>query len=179
VSPAPWEPVVGIPLVFFVPGYAVAKAIFPEWRVRGEARWKRLLEVATLGFVLSVVLTVVVGALLLAAAPGGFQASWSNPVEEAALAAVALVGFVAGWMRGAYAREPPAAPTPEPDSGEEGAWSLTRRLDELNREERRLRHRLRTTGSSPAERLAIEREIEGLHVEIDRLGREREAAYGR
>ncbi len=170
------EVVVGTPLLFFVPGYTVTKAIFPEWRVRGELALRRLLEIATLGFVLSVVLTVLAGGLLLASAPGGFQAAWSDPVLESLLAGIALVGFVIGLLRGAYAREPPSPPAPEPDAGEEAAWTLMQRLDELAREERRLRHALRT---DPTDRAATEREIERVRAEQDALGREREVAYGR
>lgn len=177
MSPAAWEVAVGVPLLFFVPGYTVAKALFPEWRVRGALRWRRLLELATLAFVLSVVLTVLVGALLLAAAPGGFQASWSDPQLEAVLAGVALVGLIAGWMRGAYAREPPEVRGPEEDPGGEGAEALRARLDALAREERRLRHRLRVGGVSGTERTVLEGEIERLRTEQASLGRAREAEY--
>jgi hypothetical protein len=177
VSSAAWEIAVGLPLLFFVPGYTVAKALFPEWRVRGVIRWRRLLEIATLAFVLSVVLTVLVGGLLLAASPSGFQASWSDPEVEAILAGIALVGFVAGWMRGAYSREPPAGQRPEEEPGGEGAWPLQERLDDLAREERRLRHRLRTGGVAGAERTALEGEIERVRTERESLGRAREAEY--
>ena len=115
MTPTALEVVVGTPLLFFVPGYTVTKAIFPEWRVRGELAFRRLLEISTLGFVLSVVLTVLVGELLLAASPGGFQASWSDPVLESILAGVALVAFVAGFVRGGYARVPPASQAAEVD----------------------------------------------------------------
>jgi hypothetical protein len=179
VSPAAWEVAVGLPLLFFVPGYTFAKALFPEWRVRGPLRWRRLLEIATLGFVLSVVLTVLVGGLLLAASPGGFQASWSDPQVEAILGGVALVGFVAGWVRGAYAREPPTVGGPEEEPGGEGAWELRARLDELAREERRLRHQLRAGGVSGTERSTLEGEIDRLRVEQESLGRAREGEYAR
>jgi hypothetical protein len=178
VSPAAWEVVVGLPLLFFVPGYTIAKALFPEWRVRGVLRWRRLLEIATLAFVLSVVLTVLAGALLLAASPSGFQASWSDPAVEAVLAGVALVGFVAGWARGAYARIPPAVRGPEAEPGGEDAWELQSRLDELAREERRLRHRLRTGSLSGTERTTMEGDLDRLRTEQERLGRSREAEYG-
>jgi Protein of unknown function (DUF1616) len=178
VSAAAWEVVIGLPLVFFVPGYTVAKALFPEWRVRGSLRWRRLLEIATLAFVLSVVLTVLVGGLLLAASPSGFQASWSDPEVEVILGAVALVGFVAGWVRGSYGREPPSVRTPEEEPGAEGAWELQLRLDELAREERRVRHRLRAGGVSGAERSNLEGDLERLRGEQESLGRSREAEYG-
>jgi Protein of unknown function (DUF1616) len=177
VSTAAWEVAVGLPLLFFVPGYTVAKALFPEWRVRGSLRWWRLLEIATLAFVLSVVLTVLVGGLLLAASPSGFQASWSDPEVESILGGLALVAFVAGWVRGAYAREPPTVRGPEPDPGGEGAWEIREHLDELAREERRLRHRLRAGGVSGTERTALEGEIERVRTEQESLGRAREAEY--
>ncbi len=179
MTAAVWEVVVGVPLLFFVPGYTIAKATFPEWRVRGPTALRRALEIGTLAFVLSVVLTVLAGELLLAAAPGGFQANWTDPVLESVLAGVALVGLLAGWLRGAYARAAPTPPVPEPDAGEEGAWELTRRLEELGREERRLRHDLRVSDAPEAQRAAIRAEIDRLVGEQEALGREREAAYGR
>ena len=102
------EGVAGGLLLFFLPGYAVTKALFPEWRVRGPEGGRRLLETVTLSFVTSVGLTVVVGFGILDLVPGGFAATWSDPVLEGALAAVALVGFVAAFFRGAFARTPPA-----------------------------------------------------------------------
>lgn len=179
MTSAVWEPVLGIPLVFFVPGYTVTKAIFPDWRVRGSAALRRGLEIGTLAFVLSVVLTVLAGELLLAAAPSGFQAAWSDPVLESLLAGIALVGFVAGWMRGAYARVPPAAPVAETGTAEEGAWELTRRLDALGREERRIRHALRAAHPSDAERADLLRQLDRVVGEEEALGQEREAAYAR
>jgi len=85
------EGVAGGLLLFFVPGYALTKAVFPEWRVRGRNAGRRLVEVVTLSFVTSIGLTVVVGFGLLDLAPGGFSAAWSDPLLEAALAAVAGV----------------------------------------------------------------------------------------
>jgi len=179
VTPAVWEVAVGVPLLFFVPGYTVTKAIFPEWRVRGAVALRRGLEIGTLAFVLSVVLTVLAGELLLASAPGGFQASWNDPVLESVLAAIALAGFVAGWVRGAYAAAPPPVPAPPGDEGEEGAWELTRRLDELGREERRLRHALRIARGSDPERATLRRDLDRVVGEQEALGREREASYAR
>jgi len=179
VTPAVWEAVIGVPLLFFVPGYTVTKAVFPEWRVRGVSALRRGLEIGTLAFALSVVLTVLAGELLLSAAPDGFRAAWSDPVLESVLAGVALVGFVAGWVRGAYSAEPPSVAAPSDDGGEEGAWELTRRLDELGREERRLRHALRVARASDPERAALARDLERVVGEQDALGREREATYAR
>jgi hypothetical protein len=167
----------GLLLVFFVPGYALTKATFPEWRVRGSNALLRLVEIVTLSFVLSVVLTVLVGYVLLVAAPGGFQAYWTDPVLEAALAGVAAVGVAAGWLRGAYRREPPPAPSPEGGTGDEGAWELTRELEELGREERRIAHALRTQKDNPNEEAQLREALDHLRARREQLREHREAEY--
>lgn len=171
------EAVVGLLLVFFVPGYALTRATFPEWRLRGPEAPMRLLETFTLSFALSVVLTVLVGYALLAAAPGGFQPYWTEPVLEAVLAGIAAVGFVVGWLRGAYEREPPRPVAYDPATGDDGAWEVTRELDALAREERRLRHRLRTVSNDPAETHRIEEELGRLRSQRLQLQERREAEY--
>jgi len=171
------EAVAGFLLVFFVPGYTLTKATFPEWRIRGASATRRLVEVVTLSFVLSVVLTVLVGYLLLSAAPGGFQASWSDPVLEAALAAVALVGGVAGWARGAYSRTVPSAPRREAEATEEDAWEVSREIDRLNREERRLLHDLRGAGPDGRAAGEIRSALESVRAERDALQRRREGEF--
>jgi len=177
VVPNPLEIVAGFLLVFFVPGYALAKATFPEWRVRGPDGLLRLVELVTLGFVLSVVLTVIVGYALLAAAPGGFQAYWTDPLLEAVLAGIAAIALVGGWFRGAYARIPPAATASDAPFGETGAWELSRELDRLAREERRVRHELRVHGSDPAEARRLRDELDRIDSERSELQRHREAEY--
>jgi uncharacterized membrane protein len=171
------EAVVGFLLVFFVPGFFISKALFPEWRVRGPLALRRLVEMITLSFVLSVVLTVVVGYLLLSAAPGGFQASWSDPVLESVLLAVTVVAVGWGAVRGAYRREPTARPTPPAPSPEEGAFELTERLDQLAREARRIRHALRAGSTDPVERSRLSARMEEIRAETAELGRRREAEY--
>jgi hypothetical protein len=171
------ESVAGLLLVFFVPGFAVTKALYPEWRVRGAAALRRLVEITTLSFVLSVVLTVLVGYFLLAFAPGGFQAAWSDPVLELVLVGITVVAVVVGWVRGSFRREPPLRAAAPDRGGEEGAWELTRRLDLLGREERRVRHLLRTGPRDPAERDRLNARLEELRSETDELTRRREAEY--
>ena len=171
------EAAAGLLLVFLLPGYTTTRAIFPEWRVRGPGAWRVGLEVVTLSFVLSLGWTLVLGYLLLAGAPGGFQASWSDPELEVGLLVVTLLAFVAGWRVGAYATEPPPSAAPA-QSGEEGAWELTRHLDANAREERRLEHALRvgpsTEAPGPAE---LQRRLDELHAEDDRLRQDREHEY--
>jgi uncharacterized protein DUF1616 len=169
----------GLLLVFFLPGYTTTRAVFPEWRLRGVDAWRRGVEIVTLSFVLSIGWAVVVGYLLLAGAPGGFQASWTNPELEVALLAIALVTFLVGWRAHAYARNPPATVASPTEPGEEGAWELTRHLDHLAREERRLEHALRVTGSSGAESEALRAQLSGLREESSRLRQNREQQYAR
>jgi uncharacterized membrane protein len=164
-------------LLFFVPGYAVAKALFPEWRVRGPEGGRRLLEIVTLSFVTSVGLTVVVGFGILDLAPGGLAATWSDPVLEGALAAVALVALVAALFRGAFARIAPTAVRAMAGTGEEGAWELSRELERLGRDERRLQHALRVSSGSPAESGRLTAELDSVRAEREALRRKREDEY--
>jgi branched-subunit amino acid transport protein len=170
------EALVGGLLVFFVPGFFVTRALFPEWELRGRAALTRLVETLTLSFVLSVALTVLVGYALLTVAPGGFQAYWSDPVLEAALAGVAVVACGVAVSRNAFGRGSPTRPHPEPKRGDAGAWELTRELDRLGREERRLRRALETTGGSAEER-ELREHLEKVRSETDELRRRREAEY--
>jgi len=164
-------------LLFFVPGYAVTKALFPEWRVRGPEGGRRFLEIVTLSFVTSVGLTVVVGFGVLDLAPGGFAATWSDPVLEGALAAVALVALVAAFFRGAFARTPPRASRATETSREEGAWELSRELERLGRDERRLQHALRVASGSPTETGRLTAELDSVRAEREALRRKREDEY--
>jgi len=171
------ESLAGGLLLFFVPGYAVTKALFPEWRVRGPDGARRLVEVVTLSFVTSIGLTVVVGFGILSLAPGGFAAAWSDPVLEAALAAVTVLALAAAVARGAFARKPPAAPSFPPASGEEGAWELSRELERLGKDERRLEHALRVSSNDPAETTRLTAELESVRAEREAVRRRREEEY--
>jgi len=171
------EAIVGGLLVFFVPGYAVTKSLFPEWRVRGPEGTRRLLETVTLSFVTSVGLSVLVGYGLLSLAPGGFLASWSDPVLEAALALVALVAFAVAVARGSFARNPPPAPAAREGGGEEGAWEVSRELERLGRDERRLEHAVRVSAAGSPERSRLASELENVRAERDALRQRREEEY--
>jgi len=171
------EAIVGGALVFFVPGFAVAKALFPERRVRGPDGVRWAVELAALGLVLSVVLTVLVGYLLLSASPGGFRASWSDPLLEVALAAVAAVAFVAGALEGAYRAVAPLRPTRAADDAPgSDPWELGQRLDRLQRERRSLERQLAAAppADGPDGRRA---RLEAIVAEETVLRRAREADY--
>jgi hypothetical protein len=162
-------------LVFVLPGYAVSKAVFPEWRVRGPNGLLTAVELATLSLVLSVVLTVLVGFLLLNASSAGFQATWSDPRLEAALAGVTGVGLAVAVGRGGFAREPPPAPKLEEDRGAEGGWAAMRRLDQLVREERGLRRSLVVAPPGSQEERDLRTQIDRVHTEADSVRAQREA----
>jgi hypothetical protein len=174
---SPFEAVAGLLLVFFLPGFTTTRAVFPEWRIRGAEAWRRGVETVTLSFVLSLGWTVVVGYGLLSIGPSGFQASWSDPALEVALIVVFLVTFVVGWWQGAYSRAAPVRARPAADPGGEGAWELTRDLDRLAREERRVEHALRVAGRSGSDSARLEEELTALRKESSRLQLEREREY--
>ncbi len=170
------EVAAGVLLLFFLPGYAWTKAVFPEWRIRGAVATLRLLEVVTLSLVCSVALTVLVGYALLTASPTGFQAYWSNPQLEVGLALVAAFGLGVGLFRGAYAREPPAPMAPEP-ADEGTTWDVMLELEDLRRQERRLRHQLRTAAAGSPEAARLNSELERVRADVDALASRREGEY--
>lgn len=171
------ESVIGILLVFFLPGYALSKAVFPEWRVRGPDALRHAVELLTLSFLLSVVLTVLIGYLFLTGVPGGFRAGWSDPLLESVLGAITVIGVALAAARGAFARVPPGPPFPPRPSTEEGAFELTRELDRLRHEERRVLHLLRTEPPDSEEHERLSARLEKLRTERDELARHREAEY--
>jgi hypothetical protein len=173
VSPA--EAVLGILLVFVLPGLAVSRAMFPEWRFRGPDGLIRSVETASLSLVLSVALTILVGFGLLSSS-GGFSATWTDPLLEAALAGITALGFAVAWLRGAFARVPPTARPLEPLGGEDGGADALRRAEELLREERRLRHALRVSHDE-ASTARLQDDLGRVRAEVRRLGSAREEEY--
>lgn len=174
----PFLAVVGGLLIFFLPGYTLTRLLWPERRVRGSGGLRTLLETVTLAFVLSVTLTVLVGYLLLTASPGGFQSYWSDPALEEVLAAVVVVTFVAGAVRGAYGR---ARSRPRPAEGtregEEGAWELTRHLERLGRRERELERAIAGSERASPQETRLREELRAVVAERDDLRRKREDEY--
>jgi len=171
------EGILGGLLLFFLPGYAVTKALFPEWRVRGREGGRRLVEIVTLSFVTSVGLTVLVGYGILSLNPGGFAAAWSDPLLEAVLTFVTVVAFAVAVVRGAFARVPPSVRLTAEPEGEEGAWEVSRELERLDRDERRLEHAIRVSSQGPAEEDRLKSELASVRAERDALRRKREGEY--
>jgi hypothetical protein len=172
------EAVAGGALVFFVPGFAVAKALFPERRVRGTGGVRWAIELVALGLVLSVALTVTVGYALLVSAPGGFSATWSDPLLEAVLAAITLVAVVAGLLLGAYARVPRLRGPFGEEPGTVGAWELSERLDRLQQDRERLERDLRRVpGTDEAAGARLREALRAVTEEEEALRGRREAEY--
>jgi hypothetical protein len=179
VTVSPLEILAGLLLVFALPGYAITKATFPEWRLRGPDGLLRAVEIGTLSLVLSVTVTILVG-FILGNLPGSFfQAGWSDPLLEAALAAITAVALVAAVLRGAFRREAPPGPAPEPTPGEEGPFAVARELEADRREARRLRHALRTLKVDDPQRARLEAELVATERRTQERLAAREAEYAR
>jgi Protein of unknown function (DUF1616) len=153
------EAVAGLALVFVLPGFALSRALFPEWRFRGPGGTVRVVETLSFSLVGSVGITIVIGYGLLSTSVG-FGATWADPTIFAALAAVTAVGLVVAFLRGAFSAVPPAGPVLPAEPGVDGAMEAVRELDRLRVEERRLRHQLRTLAREAPERTAISEQLE-------------------
>ena len=163
-------------LFFFVPGFLLVKALWPEWRVRGPTGAENLLKLLAGGVILSTALSLLIGFYL--GNTGLFQAGPSDPILEATLAGLSAAFAIAGWFRGAYARTPP---TPAPIAGEvlpgeEDTLDYLASLGELGREERRLRHEVRVARKAGQETGSVQKQLDetiarrkGLEQERERL----------
>jgi hypothetical protein len=170
----PAEILLGLLLIFFLPGYGVVVATFPEWRIRGPQAWERGLTTIGLAIVLSIALTVVSGYALLSLGPTGFTASWTQPQLEILLSVVAVLGIGIGALRGAFERNPPLFGPKAPE--EPDPYEMTRELDRLRRESRRARRSLPDIPDRAGQESA-HRELEAIETEIQRIQRELEAEY--
>jgi hypothetical protein len=170
----PFEAAAGLLLVFVLPGLAWARAVFPEWRYTGPLGLTRVVETATLALLLSVSLTILAGFALTVPGAGGFQASWTDPVLEAVLAGLAVVGAFAAWGRGAFDREPPAAPALEAVPWSDPPRALNVELAGLRQEQRRIRTALRRRDLPAEERIRLESERSALEERSRELERRRE-----
>jgi hypothetical protein len=176
MSVSPAETLLGLLLVFLLPGFGLTRAFFPERRVFRPLSLRTLVEQLTSSLVLSLVVTVLVGFAWLGTSVG-VQATWSDPLVEASLAVVAVVALAVAALRGSFARVPPEGPPLEPEAGHEGALDIVRDLDRMAHEERRLAHQLRAAGERTKEGQAIRAELERVRAESEAVRRRREAEY--
>jgi hypothetical protein len=171
-----WEALGGLLLIFLLPGFGVTRALFPERRVFRPLSWKNLLEELTSSIVLSVAITILVGFAWLGTSVG-FQSNWSDPLVEITLLGITVLAMAVAALRGAFSREPPMAPSLEPQGGHSDPMVVIRRLDQLRREERSLQHRIRVAGSNAPESGPLVQELERVRSEVARLRVEREEEY--
>ncbi|MGI0053962.1 MAG: hypothetical protein ACREC5_03115 [Thermoplasmata archaeon] len=173
----PLEDLAGGLLLFVLPGLTWSRAVFPEWRFRGPVGITRAVETATLSFLLSVSFTILVGFGLTFGAGSGFPSGWSDPVLEAILGGIAIVGLTTAAARGGLARTAPPAPPVEPAPGSDSPGPLLLELARLRRDERRIEHRLRQRDLSERERNRLSGELEQLRGREGTLRRGREAEF--
>lgn len=171
-----WEAVIGTLLVFVLPGFGITRALFPERRVFRPRSWTNLLEQLTSSVVLSVGVTILVGFAWLGT-PTGVQASWSDPLIEANLAAVTGGALAVAIVRGSFSAQPPDSPPIEPQGGHSDPTELIRRLDRLARDERSIRHRIRVAGPKSSEAEPLTQELERIRADAAHLRAERESEY--
>jgi uncharacterized membrane protein len=156
---------VALVLFFFLPGYLLSRALWPEWRLRGEKALELGVLTVTSALVFSTALTVLAGFYL--GNVGLFQAGPGNPLLEEVLAALSALLLVIGWWRGAFSKDPPPAPSyaRAPLAGEEDVEEYMQEMASLAQEERRLLHAIRTTGrTNPGKRERLESELETLRT---------------
>jgi len=171
------EVILGLLLLFGLPGWGVTKAVFPEWRLRGPDVLLRTVEVGTLSLVLSVALTVLVG-FGLGALPGNlFQVGWSDPVLESILAAITAIALAIAVLRGSFSRQAPSGPALEASPGELAPFSLVEQLESNRRELRRVRHALRQLSPGDPARHELESRAAALEDEFRKVRERREAEY--
>ncbi len=171
------EAIAGGALLLALPGLAWTRALFPEWRIRGAWAITRAVETATTAFLISLSLTILVGFGLTFGSNGGFPATWTDPLLETILAAIALVGLAVAWARGGFARDPPPAPPLEPAPGSGATAPLLEELALVRRDGRRIEHRLRRRGLPERERDRLGRELEALRSREAALRRRREGEF--
>ena len=162
--------VVGLPLLFFLPGLAVGAATFPE-KLRSGAGWQGPVELAVMAVVGSVAITVLLGSLL-AASPAGLGSTSADPSLWIADGAVVVAGGVL-WAVRRDAPTPAHVETPPPDEG----WSRLRALERLAREERRVQHELRHGVGEAGRREALELRLSQVRAERRRLTAQAEAEF--
>jgi hypothetical protein len=177
MSVPPYESLAALALIFVLPGFALSRALFPEWRFRGEQGTVHLIETASFSLVLSVSLTILAGFALENTPTVGFSASWGHPWLEGILFGITVVALVVAVLRGAFSRVPPPAPRPEPAPGSTDPWPVLRELDRLARQERRIRHALRLASKPSPEADRLSAELDELRVRGDDLRRRRQEEY--
>lgn len=172
---------VALLLVFVLPGFGLARALWPEWRLRGERGLETIVTLAAASLVLSVGISILVG-FVLGNAPGGwFQASPSSPVLEAILTGLTGAFLLVALLRGAFSHTVPAPPklASPPLAGEQDLAEVWQEFEEMARQESELRRRLKAErGQGSPEAAATQRDLETLMARRRERETQREAELG-
>ncbi len=172
---SPWNLVVLelalLPLIFFLPGYFIVNSMFPGKGTLGGNL--DLLYRVFLSIVTSVSLVIVYGTTLVLLGQGTEQVLFRPDYLWPGLAALSVVFFIVGVMRGAYPRISAALGRQVPDF-EPRAEVSTGTFDRLVEVTARLDDFRRRASTSPEEAESLKGLIEGLESEKARL--EEEAA---
>lgn len=171
-----WLAAVGLMLIFFLPGFAVTRALFPERRVFRPPSGKVLVEQLTSSVILSVAITILAGYVWLGTSVG-FQVTWAQPRVEESLAAISGVGLAVAAARGSFARRTPQGPDLPPEAGHSDPMALIRQLDELARRRRSLQHQRRIAGGDSPDSASIDEAIRRIDDEDRALRAQREEEY--
>jgi hypothetical protein len=164
-------------LFFALPGLALTRAMFPEWRFSGPLALTRAIETATLGIVLSLVLTILVGFVLTFGPTQSFPAGWTNPLLETILAAIMALALVVAALRGAFSATPPPAPALEPAPGADSPEAVLRELARLRQEAGTVHRALRRGGRSPEDLAELRSRLKSIDAEVELLQERRSAEY--
>jgi hypothetical protein len=173
------EPIAAGALFFALPGLALTRALFPEWRIAGPLALTRAIETATLGILLSLTLTILVGFGLTFGPTQSFPAGWTNPLLETILAAIAGLALVVAVLRGGFSRTPPPAPALEPAPGADSPEAVFRELARLRHEASGVRRELRRRGQRPEDVAELRSRLQAIDAEVERLQERRSAEYAR
>ncbi len=177
--------VLGLLLIFVLPGVMLIKAMFPR---PGELDQEyNGIYVLALGMTTSVCITILVGFVLGSIPTGeGEQGYFDRPLLLGSLVSLTLIFFAAGWWRGAFPwmglLHPKLARFPLPVDSPRGTRrhdellakieELTREHDSLKREVKDLLKRERTHGRTMADhyrdrRVEAEKELERVREELE------------
>jgi hypothetical protein len=139
MTPSPLFATLALVLFFFLPGYLLMKALWPEWRIRGKAAVERGVTMVTGAVVSSTAMTILVGFVLGNTA--SFQAGPDNPLLEAVLLVLSVAFFLVGLWRGAYSKWPLPSPSYAEHAlkGEDDTEAFVEEIEAIVREELRLK----------------------------------------
>jgi hypothetical protein len=177
----PLQVLLGIVIVFFLPGYTLVNVLFPR---KGELDPEYdLVYRITLGMGMSVVITILVGFALNAISSAEQGYVTAGPLWALLLTTTGVFGLL-GWLRGAYPLAGylhPSLYRPPPSFREIKSKSLEfdrkRRLDRYIQEREQLLKDLkiftdRSTTSNPQRKLYYRRRIDQARERIDKVNDE-------